>query len=128
MGKTKILLVEDDKLINKLITDYMTTHGFEVTAFEDGPDALDHVQMRGLPHIALIDLNLPTMHGFELSNRLKSMADVPIIFITAFPDEVVRARVLKAGACGVLTKPFSDESLIECLDRAIVSGRADPTS
>ena len=40
MGKTKILLVEDDKNINKLITDYMTTHGFEVTSFEDGPERL----------------------------------------------------------------------------------------
>ena len=106
MGKTKILLVEDDKNINKLITDYMSTHGFEVTSFEDGPDALDHVQMRGLPHISLIDLTLPTMHGFELSNRLKSMADVPIIFITATSDTETVVQGLKKYAEDFIVKPF----------------------
>ena len=106
MGKTKILLVEDDKNINKLINDYMTTHGFEVTSFEDGPEALDHVQMRGLPHIALIDLTLPTMHGFELSNRLKSMADVPIIFITATSDTDTVVQGLKKYAEDFIVKPF----------------------
>lgn len=106
MGKTKILLVEDDANINKLITDYMTTHGFEVTSFADGPEALDHVQMRGLPHIALIDLGLPTMHGFDLSNRLKSMADVPIIFITATNDTDTVVQGLKKYAEDFIVKPF----------------------
>ncbi len=106
MGKTKVLLVEDDKNINKLISDYLTAHGFEVTSFEDGPDALDHVQMRGLPHIALIDLTLPTMHGFELSNRLKSMADVPIVFITATSDTDTVVQGLKKYAEDFIVKPF----------------------
>ncbi len=106
MGKTKILLVEDDANINKLITDYMTAHGFEVTSFADGPEALDHVQMRGLPHIALIDLGLPTMHGFDLSNRLKSMADVPIIFITATNDTDTVVQGLKKYAEDFIVKPF----------------------
>lgn len=106
MGKTKILLVEDDPNISKLINDYMSSHGFEVTAFSDGPDALEYVQMRGLPHIALIDLALPTMHGFEVSNRLKSMADVPIIFITATNDTDVVVQGLKKYAEDFIVKPF----------------------
>ena len=72
---------------------------------------------------------MPGMNGADLQDRL--IADghrTPIIFVTAFPDEDVRARVLKAGACGFLTKPFSDESLIECLDKALVGGRTDPAS
>lgn len=111
MAKTKILLVEDDKNINKLITDYMTAHGFEVTSFEDGPDALDHVQMRGLPHIALVDLSLPTMHGFDLSNRLKSMADVPIVFITATSDTDTVVQGLKKYAEDFIVKPLSCANL-----------------
>ncbi|MBL8134775.1 MAG: response regulator transcription factor [Anaerolineae bacterium] len=106
MGKTKILLVEDDPNINKLITDYMTAHGFDVSSFVDGPEALDNIQKRGLPHIALIDLTLPTMHGFDLSSRLKSMADVPIIFITATSDTETVVQGLKKYAEDFIVKPF----------------------
>ncbi|MDX2139282.1 MAG: response regulator transcription factor [Chloroflexota bacterium] len=106
MGKTKILLVEDDPVINRLITEYMGVHGFDVIAFMDGPEALEHVQMRGLPHIALLDLDLPTMHGFDLSSKLKAMADVPIIFITATDDTETVVLGLKKYAEDFITKPF----------------------
>lgn len=106
MGKTKILLIEDDPGINKLISDYMTAHGFDVTAFSDGPEAIEHVQLRGLPHIALIDLTLPTTHGFEISNKLKSMADVPIIFITATSDTDTVVQGLRKYAEDFIVKPF----------------------
>ena len=75
------------------------------------------------------DIQMPGMNGADLQDRL--IADghhTPIIFLTAFPDEGIRARVMKAGAFGFLTKPFSDESLIEYLDRVLVDRRTDPTS
>jgi DNA-binding response OmpR family regulator len=106
MGKTKILLIEDDPNINKLITDYMTSHRFEVASFTDGPEAIEYVQMRGLPHIALIDLTLPTSHGFEVGSRLKSMADVPIIFITATSDTDTIVTGLRKYAEDFIVKPF----------------------
>lgn len=106
MGKTKILLIEDDPNINKLITDYMNIHGFEVTAVTDGPEALELVRQRGLPHLALVDLNLPSMHGFEVSNKLKSMADVPIIFVTASSDTDTVVQGLKKYAEDFIVKPF----------------------
>jgi DNA-binding response OmpR family regulator len=111
MSKTKILLVEDDPGINRLIHDYMTAHGYDVTAFTDGPEALDHVQLRGLPHIALIDLTLPTTHGFEISSRLKSMADVPIIFVTASSDTETVVQGLKKYAEDFIIKPFEPREL-----------------
>ena len=106
MGKTKILLVEDDPNINKLIGDYMSAHNFEVIGFSDGPEALEYVGLRGLPHIALIDLTLPTMHGFDVSSRLKAMADVPIIFITATSDTDTIVTGLKKYAEDFIVKPF----------------------
>ena len=106
MAKTKILVVEDDKKIVDMIVDYMGSHGFEVHAFEDGPQALEHIQNRGLPHIALLDLNLPTMHGFEVSSKIKAMADVPIIFITATDDTDTVVTGLKKYAEDFITKPF----------------------
>lgn len=106
MKKSKILLVEDDPHINKLVTDFLNQSNYEVFPFSDGPEALEHVKARGLPHIALIDLALPTYHGFEVSSRLKSMADVPIIFITANNDTDTIVQGLKKYAEDFISKPF----------------------
>ncbi len=106
LNKSRVLIVEDDQSISKLMTDYLTKHGYEVTAFPDGPEAIEHIKTRGLPHIALIDLALPTMHGFELSNKLKSMADVPIIFVTSSSDTETIVQGLKKYAEDFIVKPF----------------------
>jgi DNA-binding response OmpR family regulator len=108
MNRTKILVVEDDANICKLISDYMNAHGYDVTALPDGPEALDYIGKRGLPHIALIDLALPSgdKAGFELSSKLKSMADVPIIFVTSTSDTDTIVRGLKLYAEDFIVKPF----------------------
>lgn len=107
MNKTKVLVVEDDVAICKLISDYLGSHNYDVTTVVDGPDALEYVKQRGLPHIALVDLNLPTMHGFELSSKLKSMADMPIIFVTAANDTETIVQGLRRYAEDFIMKPFN---------------------
>jgi FixJ family two-component response regulator len=67
----------------------------------------------------IADLHMPGMNGAELQDRLVADGlDTPIIFMTAGSDEKVRAQMLHAGAVGFLRKPFDDEFLIECLDKA----------
>jgi DNA-binding response OmpR family regulator len=106
MNKTKVLIVEDDANISKLIHDYMSAHGYDVAAFLDGPEALQHMKAEGLPHIALIDLTLPTYHGFELSGKIKAMGDVPIIFVTSTSDTDTVVQGLKRYADDFIVKPF----------------------
>lgn len=106
MKKSKVLMIEDDANVSKLITDYLTKTGYDVTGFGDGPEALEYVRQRGLPHIALVDLSLPSMHGFELANKLKSMADVPIIFVTSTGDKETIVQGLKKYAEDFIVKPF----------------------
>lgn len=106
MRKTKLLLVEDDANISKLITDYMERHNYEVTAVGDGPEALDIVRENGLPHIALVDLALPSQHGFEVASKLKTMADVPIIFVTSTGDTDTIVQGLRKYAEDFIVKPF----------------------
>jgi DNA-binding response OmpR family regulator len=106
MKKSKVLLIEDEETVSKLIVDFLGKHGYEVTAFPDGPEALEHVRSRGLPHIALLDLNLPSMHGFEIASKLKSMADVPIIFVTSSGDTDIIVQGLKKYAEDFIVKPF----------------------
>jgi DNA-binding response OmpR family regulator len=106
MKKSKVLLIEDEETVSKLIIDFLNKNGYEVTAFSDGPEALEHVRQRGLPHIALLDLALPTMHGFELASKLKAMADVPIIFVTSSGDTETIVQGLKKYAEDFIVKPF----------------------
>lgn len=106
MKKSKVLLIEDEETVSKLIVDFLGKHGYEVTAFADGPEALEHVRSRGLPHIALLDLNLPSMHGFEIASKLKSMADVPIIFVTSSGETDIIVQGLKKYAEDFIVKPF----------------------
>jgi DNA-binding response OmpR family regulator len=106
MKKSKVLLVEDDPSVTQLITDYLSKTGYDVNSFTDGPEAIEYVRQRGLPHIALLDLSLPSMHGFDIASRLKSMADVPIIFVTSTSDKDTIVQGLKTYAEDFIVKPF----------------------
>jgi DNA-binding response OmpR family regulator len=106
MKKRRVLLIEDDENIAKLITDFLTKQQYEVMPMSDAPEAIEHIKTHGLPHIALIDLSLPTMHGFELANKFKSMADVPIIFVTSTSDTDTVVQGLKKYAEDFIVKPF----------------------
>lgn len=106
MKKANVLLVEDEETVNDLITEFLTQHGYTINAFADAPDALDHIREHGLPHLALIDLGLPSMHGFELASRIKTMGDVPIIFVTSQSDTETIVQGLKQYADDFIVKPF----------------------
>jgi DNA-binding response OmpR family regulator len=125
MNKTKVLVVEDDPNICKLIGDYMNAHGYDVTPVNDGPEALDYIRQRGLPHIALVDLALPTMHGFELSSKLKAMADVPIIFVTSTSDTDTIVQGLKRYAEDFIVKPFELRELEARVQAVLAGGTRD---
>ena len=72
----------------------------------------------------ITDVQMPGLTGVELQSRLLAQGHrMPMIFITAFPDENVKARVLKAGAICYLSKPFDESALIECLDIALKKQR-----
>jgi DNA-binding response OmpR family regulator len=109
--KSKVLLVEDSEEFSRMIVDFLTEQNYDVSVFEDGPEAITFVQQSGLPHIALIDLGLPTMHGFEVANRLKMMADVPIIFVTGQSETDIIVQGLKKYAEDFIVKPFDPREL-----------------
>lgn len=106
MKKFKVLLVEDDDSVSRLIVDFLSKQNYEVVAFNDAPPALDALEKHGLPHIALLDLGLPSMHGFELAGRIKQMADVPIVFVTSSGDTDTIVLGLKKYAEDFIVKPF----------------------
>ena len=123
-----ISIVDDDGFVRESTKGLIRSMGYAAETFVSAEEYLQ--SKRAAKTACLIaDIQMPGMNGADLQDRL--IADgyrMPIIFITAFLDPKIRARVMKAGAFGFLTKPFSDESLTECLDRALVGGRTDPAS
>jgi len=106
MKRSKVLIIEDDKTVSQLMNDFLTKQGYDVTVHDDAPDAIEAVRRQGLPHIALVDLGLPSMHGFEAASHLKAMADVPIIFVTSENDTDTIVEGLKKYAEDFIVKPF----------------------
>jgi len=84
----------------------------------------DHPQLNDTSCV-IADVQMPGMSGIELQTFLQTQGHrLPIIFITAFPEENVRAQALEAGAACFLSKPFDARTLIECLDAAM-KGHSD---
>lgn len=115
----RLLIVEDDLSIREMLRRSLTNANFEVAAVGDAPDALRHIQRFGIPHLVILDLGLPTMNGFELSKRLKSMGDIPIVFLTAEDDEDIITRGIQDYAEDYLVKPVGGKELAARIRRIL---------
>ena len=114
-----IAVIDDDASVRAATNNLLRSHGYIVHTFGSGDEFLRS------PHLAetscvIADVQMAGMSGVELLTDLRSRGHrAPFIFITAFPDEGMRARALKAGAICFLAKPFAAPSLINCLDTAL---------
>lgn len=107
----KILLVDDDPDLLAVIAFAVQQAGFLVVKAADGEKALD-VFEREEPDLAVLDINLPRINGFELARRIRGRSHIPIIMLTVRSEEEDVVRALGLGADDYLTKPFSPRILI----------------
>jgi FixJ family two-component response regulator len=114
-----ISIIDDDASIRVATQSLVRSLGFAVCTFASAADFLQSPCVNDTSCV-ISDVQMPGMSGVELQSLLIAQGHrVPIIFITAFHEESVRARAMKAGAIGFLNKPFSGQTLIECLDTAL---------
>src|SRR5437867_2778947 len=118
-----ILVVEDERRIAQIATDYLQQAGFAVIAAADGEEALAVARERP-PDLVVLDLGLPRLDGIEVARRLRRESDVPIIMLTARAEESDRLTGLDVGADDYITKPFSPRELVARV-RAVLR-RAEP--
>ncbi len=99
----------------------ITAEGFDVQWFRSAEEFLDS-GMLGDYACLILDVNLPGMSGVELRQRLNDAAlDVPIVFISGQADDAIGQQLLRDGAAGFLSKPFSIDSLLECLHQSAIA-------
>lgn len=111
MAKRRVLLVDDDENIVKLVSMYLEKDGYRVDAAYDGREALLEFR-RSKPDIVVLDLMLPEMDGLEVCRAIREQSDVPIIMLTARTTEGDKLIGLDQGADDYVTKPFSPRELL----------------
>ena len=107
----KVLVVDDEMKITRLLRDYLQQAGFAVVTASDGPGALS-LARREQPDMIVLDLGLPGMDGLDVTRTLRASSDVPIIIVTARSEESDRIVGLELGADDYLVKPFSPKELV----------------
>jgi two-component system KDP operon response regulator KdpE len=102
----KLLIVDDDGTLLHFLSDYLAGEGFEVVTAERGAAAL-RVFYEERPDLAVLDVMMPGMDGWELTARLREMANIPVILLTAKTSEADKLRGFRLGVDDYVTKPFS---------------------
>ena len=108
---SKILVVDDELKIARLVRDYLTEAGFEVTLAANGPAALAAARSQR-PDLVILDLGLPGMDGYDVTRSIRAQSSIPIIMLTARSEETDRIVGLELGADDYVVKPFSPRELV----------------
>ena len=111
MRKTSILVVDDEPTIRYFVRAGLRQAGYEVLEASDGEEALLAVE-ENLPVLVILDIMMPNLDGFEACRRLREWSQVPIIMLSARPDEQDKVKALRLGADDYLVKPFGVDELI----------------
>ena len=119
-----IAIVDDDESIRIATRSLVRSLGFTAHTFASAEEFLQSQHVNECSCM-ITDVHMPGVNGLELQGRLVAEGRImPIIFMTAFADEAIEARVMKAGAVCLLRKPFDGQLLVKCLDEVLSQNKA----
>jgi FixJ family two-component response regulator len=119
-----ISVIDDDASVRAAINNLVRSLGYTVYVFPSAEAFLQSEQVNNT-WCVICDVRMPAMSGIELQSRLRTQGNrVPFVFVTAVPEQSVRARALKDGAICFLIKPFDEDILISCLGTAVERHRS----
>ena len=108
---TDILIVEDDKELSSLLTDFLRAEGYTVSAVESGGKAVDLFQKYGAK-LVVLDINLPDVNGFAVCSKLREKADTPILIVSCRTEKEDKLNGFDLGADDYIEKPYDIDILI----------------
>lgn len=115
----RILAIDDNPYTLRIVEHALQKAGFEVTTALSGKEALQQIERHGLPHLAICDVNMPRMDGFEFANAVHRFSDLPIIMLTAVNDEDKIVASIESFAEDYIIKPFSPDELVARVRRVL---------
>ncbi len=111
VSAARVLVVDDEHSLRRLLRLYLEQEGYEVLEAQDGLEALSLLRRGGID-LALVDVMLPELDGFEVVRRIRTENAIPIIMITARGEEAQRIAGLEIGADDYVVKPFSAPEVV----------------
>ena len=112
MGKLKILVVDDESRMRKLVKDFLTKYNFEVLEAANGEEAVDIFIGEKDIALLILDVMMPKMDGWQVCREIREMSQVPIIMLTARGDERDELKGFELGVDEYISKPFSPKILV----------------
>ena len=125
MSKGKILVVDDDRLVLATLSYGLTQAGFEVIDADNGDDAI-LLAREHRPELALLDIRMEGLTGFDVAAYLREYLQTPFMFLSAFADEATVAKVKELGAVAYLVKPLDISQIVPAVEAAFA--RSAPTA
>ncbi|MFN9745168.1 MAG: response regulator [Betaproteobacteria bacterium] len=116
-GKGRVLVVDDDRLVLATVTQGLADAGYEVIDADNGDDAI-LLARRHRPELALLDIRMPGMTGFDVAETLRDKYGIPFMFLSAFADEQTLATVKALGALAYLVKPLEVGQIVPAVEAA----------
>jgi DNA-binding response OmpR family regulator len=116
--KKKILVIDDEITIRTLLEKFLGNQ-YEVTAMGNGQEALSWLQGGNMPDLMIVDLEMPSMDGFEVLRQVKSSGffrSIPVLMLSGVDSSAERVKCLRAGALDFMIKPFNPEELTIKID------------
>ena len=124
----RILIVDDDTYICKLLDNYLNKHGYHAESVYTGSSAMEKIRQKDYDLI-LCDYRLPDRDGFDILRQAKSKdPTMPVVIMTAYKDLATAVRLIKAGAYDYLTKPLIPEEVLELIREAISKEKVQDSS
>ena len=112
MAAQKILVVDDEARMRKLVADFLAKEGFEVLEAEDGEKAMDLFYADKDIALVILDVMMPKMDGWQVLREIRESSQVPVVMLTARADEKDELRGFELGVDEYVTKPFSPRTLV----------------
>jgi DNA-binding response OmpR family regulator len=125
MAATKVLVVDDEEPLARLVAEYLSRDGFTASVVGDGAEAV-RVAKEQTPDVVVLDLGLPGLDGVEVCRQLRTFSDCYVLMLTARTDEVDKLVGLSVGADDYMTKPFSPRELVARVHVLLRRPRATP--
>ena len=119
--KKRILVIDDDEYLIKMLTYLFMSRGVEVESADCGISAFERLKI-WRPHLITVDLMMPGMNGFEFCEKVKSdgeFKDIPVIAISVMAEHPNKEKLLELGACDYVQKPFKTSLLIEKIENVL---------
>ncbi len=119
MDSLKVLMVDDESRMRKLVSDFLTRKGYQVIEAGDGEEAIDKFYEDKDISLVILDVMMPKMNGWDTCRQIRKNSNVPIIMLTAKSDEASELNGFDCGADEYISKPFSPKILTARVDALI---------